>query len=345
VRIHAVSPLADPRWPAFVDRHPCASVFHSRPWLESLQRTYGYEPVAFTPSAPGETLSDALVFCRIDSWLTGRRLVSLPFADHSEPLVRDADTLRALLAAVADACSGEGYRYLELRPIRATIAGSAGFTHSARYQLHRLDLSPSLEVLFGGLHKDCVRRKIRRAEREAITCEEGRSPALLAAFYRLLVAACRRRRLPPQPIRWFRQLIECMGDALTLRIAFKDGRPIAGILTLRAGHTLTYKYGCADARFNNLGAMPLLLWNAITDAKSRGLRELDLGRSDHDAAGLIAFKDRWGAARSVLRYVRSPFAPALDGSAWTLRVAQRCFARLPDPMLVLAGRLLYRHVA
>jgi CelD/BcsL family acetyltransferase involved in cellulose biosynthesis len=345
MQLHTLDPLGDPRWLALVDSHPSASVFHSRAWLESLRRAYGYEPVAFTTAAPGEPLSDAIVFCRIDSWLTGRRLVSLPFSDHSEPLVRDDDTLRAMLAALARICRRDGYRYLELRPVRAAVTGVEGFVDSGRFYLHRLDLGPSLEAIFGGLHKDCVRRKIRRAERDGVTCEEGRSPGLLEAFYGLFVSTCRVRRLPPQPLDWFRQLIECMGDALTLRIAFRDGQPIAGILTLRAGHTMTYKYGAADARFNNLGATPLLLWRAITEAKARGLRELDLGRSDDDNAGLLTFKDRWGTSRSVLRYARSPFAPAPGARARRLRVAKRCFATLPDPMLVLAGKLLHRHVA
>ena len=37
-----------------------------------------------------------LVFCRIHSWLTGRRLVSLPFSDHCEPLYDSEEELQFL---------------------------------------------------------------------------------------------------------------------------------------------------------------------------------------------------------------------------------------------------------
>src|SRR5690242_12893147 len=83
----AINPLVDDRWPEFIGRHPNASVFHSRGWLSALQSTYGYEPLAFTTSAPSEELKNALLFCVVRSWLTGSRLVSLPFSDHCDPLV------------------------------------------------------------------------------------------------------------------------------------------------------------------------------------------------------------------------------------------------------------------
>src|SRR6185369_4897333 len=85
--VYQIDPLRDPRWPEFVNRHRDASVFHSRPWLQAVQRTYGYTPVVYTTSAPTEALSNGIVLCRISSWLTGRRMVSVPFSDHCEPLV------------------------------------------------------------------------------------------------------------------------------------------------------------------------------------------------------------------------------------------------------------------
>jgi hypothetical protein len=344
VHVHSIDPLRDPRWPAFVDRHPSAGVFHSRGWLETLRRTYGYEPIAFTTSAPGEALSNAIVACRIESWLTGRRLVSLPFADHAEPLTDGAEALHALLGCMAGVRARDGYRYVESRPLTTPAGDRGGFRESARFYLHRVDLTPSLDVIFGRLHRDCIQRKIRRAEREALVYEEGRSEALLHTFYRLLVVACRRRRLPPQPIDWFRHLIDCVGDGVKLRVASKGGRPIAGIVTLTFKDVMVYKYGCADARFNSLGATQFLLWTAMKEAKGLGLREFDLGRSDRDTPGLVIFKDRWGAVRSELRYVRCPVS-APRAAAWRLRVAKRCFARIPDALLILAGRMLYRHVA
>jgi hypothetical protein len=128
-------------------------------------------------------------------------------------------------------------------------------------------------------------------------------------------------------------------------VASKDARPIAAVLTLSFKKTVTYKYGGSDAAYHRLGAMPFLFWRVIQDAAARGVEELDLGRSDLDQPGLIAFKDHLGATRSTLSYYRYPESGRRTTRAdWVSRAARRMVASLPDPALDLAGRILYRHL-
>ena len=343
--VYTVDPLHDPRWPEFLQRHPRASVFHSRGWLEALSRTYGYEPVAYTTSPPGAPLANGLVFCRIDSWLTGRRLVSLPFSDHNEPLVDNQADLHALLACLERDLRRERWKYIELRPLRTSVNNSSGFKESNVFYLHRMDLRPPIDELFRSFHKSCTQRKIRRAEREGLTYEEGRSEGLLRKFYHLLLLTCRRKQLPPQPLDWFRHLIDCLGDSLKIRLASKDGLPVASILTLGFKGSLVYKYGCSDARFNSLGATHLLLWEAVQEAKRSGLHEFDLGRSDRDTPGLVTFKDRWGTTRTTLHYWRCSTSPVPSlSTSRMMRIVKPLLARMPDHVLIAAGRLSYRHI-
>jgi len=72
------------RWPAFVERHKKDSVFHTSAWLEALHRTYGYKPVVYTTNEPGQELTNGVPFCFVNSWLTGRRMVSLSRFRHQE---------------------------------------------------------------------------------------------------------------------------------------------------------------------------------------------------------------------------------------------------------------------
>src|SRR5450755_1829723 len=90
-RVHEINPLCDPRWEAFINGHPRSSVFHSTKWLRALETTYGYDPVVVTTCPADAPLTNGIVFCRVKSWLTGRRLVSLPFSDHCEPLVNNSN--------------------------------------------------------------------------------------------------------------------------------------------------------------------------------------------------------------------------------------------------------------
>jgi lipid II:glycine glycyltransferase (peptidoglycan interpeptide bridge formation enzyme) len=199
--------------------------------------------------------------------------------------------------------------------------------------------------VFNGFHHSCTRRAIRRAEREGLTYEAGRSDRLLLAFYGLLRQTRRRHRLPPQPLGWFRNLAACFGSGLLIHLASKDGLPVAGILTLSFKNTVVYKYGGSDARFHPLGGMPFLFWHAIQGAKARGAEELDLGRSALDQPGLIAFKRHLGAEESTLTYYTWPErAGHLAQESPAARAALRFIAQLPDAAFDLTGRLLYKYL-
>ncbi len=342
--VHTLDPLIDPRWSQLVDRHPRASVFHTRGWLEALARTHGYEPIVLTTCPPAAELTNGVVFCRISSWLTGRRMVSLPFADHCEPLVDGGATADEIIDSLPAALDRDDWKYIEIRSADPGFCGRHLQPHS-RFSFHVLDLRPPVDELFRSLHKDSTQRKVRRGERERLTYEDGTSEALLKKFYGLLLLTRRRHGLPPQTIDWFRSLLACLRDRVTISVASKDGRPIAAIVTLSFAKTVMYKYGCSDASAHHLGGMQSLLWRAIRNARECRFETFDLGRSDPDNAGLITFKDRWGARRSVLTYVRCS-APRRRqaGNRHASAIAGRLLSRMPDALLTAAGKRLYRHI-
>jgi CelD/BcsL family acetyltransferase involved in cellulose biosynthesis len=348
--LNRIDPLKDSRWSEFVARHPQASVFHSAEWLEALRCTYGYLPVVYTTTILGSPLQDGLVLCQIESWMTGRRLVSLPFSDHCDPLVDDPDALAYMLAALRARVRKERWGYLEMRPLNRPSYTDGSFQSKENYLHHQLDLTPSLDYLFRSFHKNSTQRKIKRAQREGLVYREGANESLLRSFYSLFLITRRRHRIPPQPILWFRNLAQCFKDALQIRMALKDDKPFAAILTLRYKNTLTYKYGCSDPRVNSLGGTQMLFWRAIQDAKSSGLTRFDLGRSSIDNTGLATFKDRLGATRSDIVYVRyyagrEPVFGLFNGTNdWKLRIAKGIFARTPDKILSAIGNVLYRHI-
>ena len=344
--VYHINPIEDLRWRHLLLEHPRASVFHSPAWLEALRRTYGCEPFVLTTCPPGRELTNGLVFCRINSRLTGRRLVSLPFSDHCEPLWDGPKDITEMLCSLEGLVQEENLKYIEIRPASASVEGVPAFGKAKGFWLHRIDLRPSRDELLRSFHRDCVQRKVRRAEREALRYEAGRSESLLQQFYHLLLLTRRRQQLPPHPLNWFRNLIACLGDSAKIRVASKEGQPVASVLTLCHKDALVYKYGCSDARFSQCGGMQLLFWRAIEEAKEEGLQEFDLGRSDCDNPGLVAFKDRWGSSRSTLTYWRYP-APTFENlrPGWPTRVAKQMFAHMPDGVLTAAGKLLYRHVA
>ena len=231
-------------------------------------------------------LENGLVLCRVRTGISGR-LVSLPFSDHCDPLVDGQGDLLALSTCLPGQLRDTRSSGLELRP---RFVVPHGLAKGASYWLHTLDLTPSAERIFRGFHASCTRRAVRRAQRESLTCEAGSSERLLTGFYELLRLTRRRHGLPPQPIMWFRNLIDCLGDGLVIHVASKNGQPVAAIVTLSFKDTLVYKYGGSDSRYHRLGSVPFVFWRAILWAKAQGIEKLDLGRSALDIAGRLLYK-------------------------------------------------------
>jgi CelD/BcsL family acetyltransferase involved in cellulose biosynthesis len=342
--VFEIDPLRDPRWRTFIEARPDSSVFHRVEWLQALKSCYGYRPVALSLTPPGYPLENGLVLCEVRSLLTGNRLVSLPFSDHCEPLVNRPQELDLLVAGLVEKVDQRRWKYFEIRPILRSPCAETTLGISHTYYLHRLDLAKSEELLFKSFHKDCVQRKVLRAERESLRYEEGSSQILLKQFYKMLIMTRRRQRLPPQPLKWFRSLIASLGQNLKIRVALKGDTPVASILTISHKKTLVYKYGCSDATFNNLGGTALLFWNAVREAKANGLEELDMGRSDVDNLGLVTFKEHWGAERSTVNYWRYPIQAAASKPQSLIRYANRLIAIAPDTSLAMLGNFLYRHI-
>jgi CelD/BcsL family acetyltransferase involved in cellulose biosynthesis len=345
MQLYTIDPLSDSRWDDLVASHPRASVFHHPGWLKALASTYGYQPMVLTSAAAGKRLSDGIAFCQIKSWITGTRLVSLPFADHCEPLLNETDDSFDLTGWMRAEYSPRHWKYIELRPLSWRADSNSPLMESRSYWFHMLDLTSSLSDIFRHLDKNSIQRRIRHAEREQLSYETGCSEQIADDFYRLLLITRRRHQLFPQPRAWFRNLIACMGKNLQIRLARKDGVPIAAILTLRHRSIVVYKYGCSDAKFHHLGAMPFLFWRLIEESKATGTEQIDFGRTNLDNDGLAAFKDRLGTTRSRVTYFRYPDSAKEKGvMAADLPAVRRVLAALPDAVLTWAGGRLYPHI-
>jgi len=341
---YEIDPVSDPRWAQFVDSRPRASLFHDPRWLCALETAYGYHPLAFTTASPGMPLRNGIVFCEISSWLTGRRLVSLPFSDHCEPLASEPGDLEPLLLYARQKVDAGRYKRFEIRPMTYVPPGAAGLGKNRSYVFHRLDLRPPAETIFRGFHKDCIQRKIRRAERENLLYEDGNSDELLEKFLGLMMKTRRRHGIPPQPPRWFRALLTAFGKDLKIRVASKDGVPVASILTISRRRTVVFKYGCSDHAASRFGGTPMLFWRTIQEAKDNGQDELDMGRSDADNEGLITFKEHWGALPTRLQYWSYPGREWGASDRWLAKVGRTVTAVVPDSVLQMFGSVLYRHM-
>jgi hypothetical protein len=339
----AVDPSRQKDWDEALLRTPGHSFFHTASWAEVLQKSYNYKPVYFTIRKQA-ALEALLSVMEVDSPLTGKRGVSLPFTDYCEPIASGAAQFRELFTAAVAIGKKRNWRYLELR------GGERFFQNEEPSECHfghTLDLAEGPRKLFAGL-RDSNRRNIKKAGKEKTDLAISASPDALQTFCRLNALTRRDHGLPPQPRRFF----QCVHDHILSRnmgfivLASFRGTAIAANVYFTFGDQILYKYGASDRAFQHLRANNLVMWEAIKWGCDHGYRALCLGRTEPGNDGLRQFKAGWGARERLIRYYRYDLRKdAFIKTPHIVRPSHRkIFGKLPIPILNVLGSILYRHM-
>lgn len=319
------------------------SFFHTAAWAKVLQESYRYQPVYFT-TWEQVAMKALLPVMEVNSLLTGKRGVSLPFTDYCEPAVSDAAQFRELFAAAVAFGANHQWQYLEIR------GGEPFFPNeepSECHYGHTVDLTEGARKLFAGL-RDSNRRNIKKAEKGNIDVAISAAPDAVKAFCRLNALTRRDHGLPPQPDRFF----QCVYDHILSQgmgfiiLASFHGTAIAANLYFTFGDQIIYKYGASDRTYQHLRASNLVMWEAIKWGCDHGYRTLCFGRTEPENEGLRQFKAGWGAQERLIRYYRYDLQKRafIKTAARVKPSYQRIFGKLPIPLLKMFGTLLYRHM-
>jgi CelD/BcsL family acetyltransferase involved in cellulose biosynthesis len=337
-----IDPIADPEWLEFVERSPSAEIFHHPRWLELLRAQYGYGLQACCVGNGGG-IEAGIPLARIESRLTGRRLVSLPFSDVCSPALAagaDPTALDALGPALVEEASRSG---LELT-VRASLPSAPGASVEHGFVRHLLTLASDPAEVEGRYSKSQVKRGIKKAVRENLRWERRIDAAALDAFYALHVKTRRRLGVPTQPKRFIRRFEDLFAaDLGFVGLVFDEDRPIAAAVFLTCNGVLTYKYGASDA--SRLGKRPnnLLFAEAIRWACESGFHTLDFGRTEADNEGLRAFKRSWGAREVELSYTHLGGSTPSPSGGRRDRLLGATIRHSPPFVGRLVGEALYRH--
>ncbi len=199
--LQRVNPLEESGWDAALESYPASSIFHTAAWAAVLQSSYGYIPVYFALRESGR-LRALLPLMEVDSWLTGKRGVSLPFTDDCEPLCSDPGALAGVFQKVMEYAKERDWNYLECRGGKEFFAGASV---STAFYGHRLMLAGGEDAMFAKV-ESAVRRAIRKAEKGGVNIEFSQSMDAMRTFYDLHCKTRNRHGLPPQPFRFFHNI-------------------------------------------------------------------------------------------------------------------------------------------
>jgi hypothetical protein len=327
-----------------VAAYPTGSFFHSAAWAKTLQSAYGFKPVYFTArEADGRT--SILPLMEVDSWLTGRRGIALPFTDDCDPLYSDEALIRRVMETALEFGSKRGWKSVEWRGGRELFGGAPA---SLSFYGHSVALEAGEDLMFARLESS-VRRAIRKAEKNGVTVTVSQSLEAMKVFYSLQCKTRRKHGLPPQPFGFFRSIYEHVlsKNLGMIATASYQQRPIAASVYFQSGTRAIYKYGASDEAFQHLRGANVVMWEAFKWHARNGAKTLHLGRTSLGNEGLRRFKLGWGAGEQKIEYVKydlrkDRFVTEKDETTgWHNRV----FNVLPTGLSRLIGAVLYRHCA
>ena len=341
-KIKIVDPVDIFNWDKQILNYPDYSFFHTSCWAKVIADTYNYKPCYFTVQNNG-VLKATIPLMVVESRLTGKRAVSLPFTDYCEPLISDNILFDDLYKEVIDFSKERGLKFIELRGGQKFFTGVEASTFDYN---HKLDLTIDEENLYKNFSSN-TKRNIKKAAREGVTVEISNSREALEEFYQMNCVTRKKHGLPPQPKKFFDNLFTYIISEKKgfVAIGMQNNLTVAGAIYLLIGKKVIYKFGASYMKYQNLRANNLVMWDAIKYCKDMEFDSFCFGRTEPDNEGLRKFKLGWGTKEEVLNIYKYDLAKNnfISIDTKTSGFHNKIFSNTPLPLLKFFGSVSYRH--
>jgi len=332
--------ISDERWLEFISARPESVIFHHPVWIKMIAQYYRFAPfLAAVTNHQGQIMAGVPIMA-INGTRGSHRWVSLPFTDHCAPLAESQEDLLLLANGLVERLDEGKVDNLELR---WEYPDSQKLSHSNNFMLAILDISGELKDIAHRMGSSNY-RKTRLGAKHGVTVENGTSMKYLEMYYKLHLETRRRQGVPVQPWGFFKALREeilepGMGN---IWLGMKEGKAVAGLLTLNWNKTFIYKYSANNEIGRQTFASYIVLWEAIQWANSQGYTRLDFGRSDISNEGLRRYKNQWGSTEVPLIYSSSKQKNSMSVIHTLTPLISKVIHFSPLWVCRLSGELFYR---
>jgi len=351
-----LSPEQEPEWDAFVLSHPQGSLYHTTEWKRVMEQAFPHirGRIFVLRMEDSGAIQAGLPVYRVNSWLLGSRLVSIPFATVCDPLVGGPAEWYSLAAELENERSTTRSKKFVLRAALTAGQVPPPFVGSSQFKHHGLQLDPDFDALCRRFDKQSVRQKAEKARKAGVAVEEHSDAAGMAVSNELLASTRRRLSLPPMPARFFESIQRNLRpEHLRIFLAYQKSQPIACHIILIFKDLWISEYsGNADGAIS--GVNQLLYLETIRQACAAGAQKFSFGRTSIRNEGLLSYKRRWGTIEENLTdYTLLPNgrqepqaadngSPSEDSGLYAL--CQRVIAKAPMPVCKMIGNFCYRHL-
>jgi len=350
-RVILIDPCKDERWDRFVENHPFGWVCHLSGWKKVLENSFphmkGYYLALIDEN--GE-IQAGLPIYEVRSWLTGNRLVSIPFATLSDPLIKNENELKILLNYTKGLALKLNITNIEIKSFQTShFFKNTSLNKICLFKNHHLFLNKSLNELLKLFHPSCIRRVILKSVKLPLEKKKVKKFEELEEFYNLYVITRKRVGLPPQPYKFFISLLKYLGfnNHVNFFLARLNGKTLGGIMLFSFKNRVSWDAIGIEDYSKKIGITHYLLWKSIEEAYNDKKEIFDFGRTNINNNGLMIFKNRWGTIVSDLPsfyFTNNIYSMMITNEKFRKKLVQQICRISPTPILKSIGNLCYKHL-
>jgi CelD/BcsL family acetyltransferase involved in cellulose biosynthesis len=306
IRVETTRNIEPGAWAALLDNSSDATPFHMLSWISACSLTFGYKSLFLLARLQNGDILAGLPFLEETGLLSRvfRKYHSLPWGCYGSVIARDglepsisSSLLTHLLSVLA-----------QQHAYRATVVDFSGNgRYLAKYASRRIDtfthvlmLDRPPEEIYDRFDYS-IKKNIRKAQRSNVVVRDANTLDEVDIYYNMTQAIARKYARPSYSRELFRRIFQLMvprGEA-RITLAFHNDKPLAGALHIISKRQI---FNWLTASYpDDLGYRPNDALDSfmIEWASRNGLEAYNFGGSPLNAAGLIRFKEKWGACKKT----------------------------------------------
>ena len=341
LQVDVLSDADRQRWDRFVDAEPAATFFHRAGWARVMSEGLGHRPYFLHATVGAETVG-VLPLVHVKSALFGNALISNAFCVYGGPVARDEVVLGALDRRACELADALKVDYVEYRSMQSRHADWS--CKDDLYVTFRGPIDPDPDVNMKAIPRK-QRAMVRKGLKNGLTHQVDQD---VDTFFRLYATSVRNLGTPVFPKRLFTKLMAVFDDCCdVLTVRGPDGTPVSAVLSFYFRDQVLPYYGGGTVQARALAANDYMYWALMDEARQRGLKLFDFGRSKRDT-GAFAFKKNWGFEPEPLYYeyhlVKAREVPEINPLNPKYRLLVATWKRLPLPVANALGPLIARNL-
>jgi FemAB-related protein (PEP-CTERM system-associated) len=326
-------------WDRFVLNHPHGSPFHLTAWKKSIEETFGCRPYSLLVR-DGREICGVLPLFLVKNPLTGKALISSPFAVYGGALAGSPEAAAALREEVSRLGRSLAVEYVELR--NSHPEQCLGFAPVDRYVTFVQELGPDEEAILDAIPRK-TRAAVRKSLRYPLALDIVGSPAI---FIDLYLRSLHRLGTPAFPARHFSTLLRHFGAMADVRELRLEGKPVAAVLTFFFRDRVIPFYGASDPACNECQPNNYMYFDLMRWGRRNAFNVFDFGRSKKTGSGSFDFKAHWGMEMRDLPYemllVKRASLPNFSPNNPSFELAIRAWRKLPYGLTRRLGPFLIK---